>query len=343
MFELMIRFRRRGRDWILARIRAIRGKWGEEYGWLASLEARLNALWAWVASIWAAITGWIAAVYSAFVAWITPIVTWLQAKLLWLIGLYNTYVAPLLAWLKEIVTWIHATVILVRDGLEALVKDLYRKWFPEIEAIRREVNEIFTKIADVVSVFDEKLAEKVLQTREEFLARIDSVSRDIRDWALDRIHEFFDPIYHRVNAIVILLEGFIRSVEDRFKPITDLISKTFERPQLARRETVETTGLKWGSELYDSIYEGTTPTPTPEEEVGPTVETETKWVNNAIKSILMETMGPWADLARYIDEEVTEILTGRSLPRRTEIVMPEVEAELPEVEEELPTGPLELK
>lgn len=250
---------------------------------------------------------------KGIIDWVKVIWGWVKPWIDWILNTYKTYIKPWIDYLRDIVEVIHHAVVFVRDGLDGLVKELYRKWFPEIEEARAAIKELFTKTAEIVSVFDEKLANKIIETRDEFLATIDKYSRDLRDWALDKIHDVFDPILHKVNEITILLEGFIRSVEDRFRPIIDLISKTFERPQVLRRETMERSGRKWGYELWSSMFEGSSPPLTPREERELRYEPPEDWGTEIVRKTLELQDTEWKDVTDAAIDTAIRMLKGAAI------------------------------
>ncbi len=305
-----------------------------QMGWLASLEARLDALWAWVVAIAAFVWGVMVVVYNAFMAWITPLVLWLQTQVEWLwfeVVWYltplfvtlqvfvETYIVPVIAWLQGLVFWLQAAMLLVQGKLEELINFVYNKVFKDVEELRANIIKVSDTLKDVASVFSKDLADKIQATEDKTLRLLDSYTRDIRDWAISTLHEATDPLVRKTNEISVLLNGFINQVKDRFKPIEDLIALTFEKPQVLKRETLGATSMLWGVDLWNDLFSGVTPI----KPVTPSAETMRLQVDPVvdkyIEDIFAEKVGGWGDITQRVDEEIREKFYGEVIPRKTEI------------------------
>ena len=305
-----------------------------QFAWMAAIEARLDALWAWVVAIAAFVWGVMVVVANTFIAWATPIIVWLQGIVAWLISIYQTwilpvvtwlqsmyttYVLPVLTWLQAMVFWLQTAMLLVQGKVEQLITFVYDKIFKDVEELRANIIKVFDVIKDVASVFSRDLADKIQATEDKFLRVLDSYTRDLRDWAISSLHEATDPLIRKTNEISILLNGFINVVQDRFKPIENLIAITFEKPQTLKREVLFTTSMHWGAGLWNDLFSGVTPKEpiTPSEEmvrlqVDPVVD-------KYIQDIFAEKVEGWQDMTQRVDEEIREKFYGEVVPRKTEI------------------------
>ncbi len=302
--------------------------------WLATLQAEVTALWAWVVSIAAFIWGVLVVMYEVFVAWATPIIVWLQgiASFLWdvynnwvkpvlttLKDLYDTWVKPAIEFLQTTVAWLKGIVLLVQGKLEDLINYVYNKVAKDVEELRANIIKVSDTLKDVASIFSKDLADKIQATEDKTLRLLDSYTRDLRDWAISTLHEATDPLIRKTNEISVLLNGFISQVTDRFKPIETLIALTFEKPQTLKRETLFTTSQRWGMDLWRDLFSGQVS----QMEVVPYSEREIfnlpDELERQLDYMILEDKGPWADVSKRIDEEIEEIVTGKAVSTKTEI------------------------
>lgn len=308
-----------------------------QFTWMSWLEARVDALWAWVVSISAFIWGVLVVAWEALLAWLYPFYVWAMGiinnyilPLLWTLQTWylyvkefiDTWVVPAVIWLQGAVAWIQALMLLVQGKLEDLINLVYNKVFKDIEELRSNIVRAFDTIKDVASVFSRDLADRIQVTEDKFLTLLNSYTRDLRDWAISSLHAATDPIIRKTNEISVLLTGFITQVADRFKPIENLIAMTFEKPQVFKRESVFNTSMRWGADLWSDLFAGVTPIKpiTPGEEM---VRLQVDpFIDKFIEDIFAEKVEGWQDVSQRVDEEIREKFYGELIPRKTEIGVP---------------------
>jgi len=188
------------------------------FRWLIDV---LLAIWEEIEDLWKEIE-------EIYERYMRPVIDWLKGKIDWIIG-----------WLDKIVTYIHEKI----DWI-------YNKLFGWIEKIRKTIDEIGRKLSRIVGVFLPKLGEEIDKTREEILRIIDKYSRDLRDWALDKLRQTIRPIqqglYDIRGALKELGEKTLGELEQHYILITG-ISK---RPGILNSEPFVKAWEDYGEEAF---------------------------------------------------------------------------------------------
>jgi len=143
---------------------------------------------------------------------------------------YKKYLQPVIDWLKEKIDWIIEKVDEIIVYLEEKIDWIYNKLFGWIEKIRRTIDEIGKKLSRIVGVFLPKLGKEIDKTREEILRTIDKYSRDLRDWALDKLRETVRPIQQGLYDIRGALKELGTKMAGEFEQHYILITGISKRP-----------------------------------------------------------------------------------------------------------------
>lgn len=312
-----------------------------QFSWMAAMEARIDALWAWVTAIAAFVWGVAVTMFNAFVAWAYPIIIWaqmiinqyiipflfsLQVLYLQLQAWVITYIVPIVVWLQGAIAVLQVVILAVQGKIETLWNTVYTSVFGWVEDLRKNIAQITSKIADVVSVFDKKLADSIKATEDKFFKVLDVYTRDIRDQFLTGLHDTTAPIISKINQIDIILKDFISYSAGSFDKVNSLIGSPFEKPHTLHRSVIFTTSQRWGVDLWSDLFAGVTPTKpiTPSEEmvrlqVDPVVD-------KYIEGIFAERDIGWKDISQRVDEEIREKYYGEVIPDKTKITVPELRA-----------------
>lgn len=235
---------------------------------------------------------------------------------------YVKYIKPVLDWLEGKITWILDLIDSVYNTLLGRIVQLYNETFGEYEKLRDRIDDLTGKISRVVGVFDEKLAAAILDAKNDIFDYLDQYTRDIRDWAVEKIRENYISIrsdfYEYKGAIDIILHP-VKEFVDAMK---ELIPPTIEKPALLSRDTMYNSGNKYGQDLMDGYFDATTPPLTPELTRIRPVREEVEWLTRHMNYIALGPLSPWVDLHKRVGEAIIEIATGEDVVPKTEVEMP---------------------
>ena len=297
--------------------------------WIASLEARIDVLFAWVASILAFIWGVMVVIWNAFIAWASPIITflwgiynnWIKPVLSELYDVYKTWIKPTLDWLNTTVTWLKTTVLAIQGKIETLWNDLYTKTFGWLEDLRKDIAKITSTVIDVVAIFNKELADSIKAQEDKFFKFLDSFSRDIRDEFLNNLHDFTRPIIQKISEVEVNLKEITSYATKAGNLLNKILETTFQKPQTLRREILQTTSLHWGMDLWDDLFSGVAgPGEIPIVPDRPTIDLPAL-LEEQITEMLKEDKGKWADAYKNSQEEIYEAVTGKRLEHRTQVIV----------------------
>jgi len=194
--------------------------------------------------------GWVARALRWFVYVLKAL--WKYIKRVWekFERFYEKYVVPIIEWLKKKIDWITAWLDKIVRYLEKKIDWIYNKLFGWIERLRKTIDEIGKKLSRIVGVFLPKLGKEIDKTREEILRTIDKYSRDLRDWALDKLRQTVRPIqqglYDIRGALKELGEKTLGELEQHYILITG-ISK---RPGILNSEPFVKAWEDYGEEAF---------------------------------------------------------------------------------------------
>ena len=237
-------------------------------------------------------------------------------------GFYTKYIKPALDWVEGKITWLTNFIDSIYNTLLGRIDQIYNETFGWYERLRDNLDDLTGKISRVVAVFDSKLAENIKSTEQKLFAYVDKYTRDVRDWVVEYVRDVYldvrTELYEVKGAIDIVL-GPVKEFVDAMK---ELIPPTIEKPALLSRETMKNSGALYGQDMFDGYFEATTPPLTPEEEAPITREVLTEWEAKHMNYIALGPLGPWADLHKFLAEEIIEITTGKEVRPRTEVVTP---------------------
>jgi len=231
--------------------------------------------------------------------------------------IYNIY--PPLNWLSGKVTWILDQINKIYDFTIGKIEDLYNKTFGWYEELRKNVIDITNKIARVAAVFDEKLAENIRTLRDEIFTVLDAYTRDLRDWAVEKIQEYYLPLRSELYEITGAIKEAIRPIRELVDAMEELVPSTIEKPGLLTKKTMYYSGAAYGEELFGGWLEKTTPELTDEQKEKWTPKRYRDWTDDLADAVHSCAEEPWKRALAYLEEEIDEALTGIEKKPRTMI------------------------
>lgn len=198
--------------------------------------------------------------------------------------------------------------------------EIYQSFVKTYEEVRTDIVSITSDLADTLSIFNEDLSDRLLAQRDELLELVDEKVYWLQNTIDTKLQEFMQPFEDKVNEILAVVNNFVGPLTVQFNKLDELISKTFLKPNIFSRDTLTYTGLKWGTELFNDIFYSTTPPMTTEEKSGIQLQQVPLWLQVHKQNVILAGQGSYADVAKRIQEEMEEILTGKYNPLKTEII-----------------------
>lgn len=227
-------------------------------------------------------------VVMAVISVVTSIIPGVIAAVNWLVGLVMKVIKPVLDllkpafdalksvydnWVKPVLTKVQGTVDLVRDNVYKVynltiggVTQTYNNLFGWVDGLQTQFNGFADRVIGMVSVVDQKAADRLDAMRGDVNRTIDKYSSDLFDKVITKINETAGPILTKVDE-------FAAAVNEKLQHALDLGEKASNYADtLARTSEAmpETTGpvVLYTEERSDQAYEdfqeeAAKPTPPP--------------------------------------------------------------------------------
>jgi len=176
-------------------------------------------------------------VVMAVISVVTSIIPGVIAAVNWLVGLVMRVIKPVLDllkpafdalkniydnWVKPVLTKVQSTVDLVRDNVYKVynltiggVTQTYNNLFGWVDGLQTQFNGFADRLIGLVSVVDQKAADRLDAMRGDVNRTIDKYSSDLFDKVITKINETAGPILTKVDE-------FAAAVNEKLQHALDL-------------------------------------------------------------------------------------------------------------------------
>jgi len=294
--------------------------WSQIFTWAADFAYKG---WEALKGFWQVITPLINTIKDLW-GYVVKVYDWAKAAIQPLWDFYKDQIKPWLDWVRDMLENTRTILLAAQGKLDELWNKLLNDVLGPLNDIIKDVTKIWTQIADVVSVFNASLAEKMLALESDLTAKYNAAIDAVYDKTIGQVKEILDIPLRKLNELEALYNLYVKTFTDKLEHIGNIIETTFEKPDVLKRTVIWETSMHWGVDLWNDLFSGVTPkvpaTPSPEMQqlqVDP-------FIDKYIEDIFAEKVPGWEDLTKRIDEEIREKFYGEIIPQKTTITVPKL-------------------
>jgi len=269
----------------------------------------LTKAWDWIKGI----AGVVSDMWKTVQGWIKPI---------W--DFYRDNIKPVLDTVYSFIDTLKSIILAVEGRLDELWAKVTTEVLGPLNDVIKDISKIWTGIADVVSVFNAQLAEKMIALESGLTAKYKAAIDAAYDATIGKVKEHLDPVLRKLNELEALYNLYVKTFTDKLEKVGNIIDTTFEKPNVLKHDVLFTTSMHWGAGLWNDLFAGVTPTKpaAPSDEM---VQLQVDpLVDKFIADVFAEKVEGWQDISKRIDEEIREKFYGELIPSKTQITVPKL-------------------
>jgi len=169
-------------------------------------------------------------------------------------GFYKDYVQPVINNVKTFISnfrsFVEDSLDKLTGGLYSLYKDVTELW----ETFRNEIVTLKGRIADLVDVFDSKLAERISAATDQILKEIDKRVYKIYDILDKKVFSYIDMVEERIEALEVALNTFFRPLKETIDRLDRLIAITTLPEGIFRRDPFISTIKAYEDDVLNTLF-----------------------------------------------------------------------------------------
>ncbi|RKX61372.1 MAG: hypothetical protein DRP29_00565 [Thermodesulfobacteriota bacterium] len=259
--------------------------------------------------------GWIRGGFSVF----RNTFSFLKDNIAKIWNFYKTYIHPAIDTLRNFVNkfrlFVEEALDKLTGGLYSLYKNVTELW----KNFRKEIVVLRGRIADLVDVFDRKLAERIRDTTDRILEEVDRRIFKVYDILDKKVFRYIRIVEDRIDALEVAIERIFRPVRDTLDRLDKLISATILPEGIFKRNPFISTIQEYNEDILNTLFIREPLAPEPREIELPQYREFLPLLEKEVDAFYHWEAPEYEDYFGVIDEEAEKLAEWKTTERKKKI------------------------